>query len=131
MPILYTQKYPRDLFHLNPSLRCVYIESHEKRGGDPATVQVRGMEISLPLTLRDNYSESGHLGSETESRDLRQIENEMQVISHHLRMGATVCLPTMLLSNEIMSLEKRTPKVAAYLEKRLNAMKATFPLQES
>jgi hypothetical protein len=119
------------LFYLNPALRCVFVESHEKRGGDPATVQVRGMELSLPLTLRNNFSKDGSLGSDTESRDLRQIENEMQVINHHLRMGATVCLPTMLLSNEIMLLEKRTPKVASYLEKRLNAMKATFPLQES
>ena len=128
MPILYTQTYPRDLFNLNPKLMCVYIESHTKRGGDPATVQVRGLERSLPLTLKENFSSEGRLSSETEMRDMRLIEAEFQAITNHLRQGATVCLPTLLLADELLSLEKRTPKVEQYLSKRLNEVKAGFPL---
>ena len=41
MPILYTRTYPLELFGLNPEMRCVFVESHEKRGGDPSTVDVR------------------------------------------------------------------------------------------
>ena len=114
MPILYTQTYPRDLFNLNPKLMCVYIESHTKRGGDPATVQVRGLERSLPLTLKENFSSEGHLSSDTEMRDTRLIEAEF--------------LPTLLLADELLSLEKRTPKVEQYLSKRLNEVKVGFPL---
>jgi hypothetical protein len=130
MPILYTHSYPRELFTLNPRLMCVYIESHTKRGGDPATVQVRGLERSLPLTLKENFSSKGHLMSDTEMRDTRLIESEFRVITNHLRQGVTVCLPTLLLAKEIMSLEKRTPKVEQYLSRRLNEVKEAFPLLE-
>tara|TARA_R110000803_G_scaffold206857_1_gene274396 strand:+ start:588 stop:983 length:396 start_codon:yes stop_codon:yes gene_type:complete len=128
MPILYTRTYPHELFGLNPEMRCVFVESHEKRGGDPSTVQVRPLEMSLPLTLRDNYSPEGSLGSESEARDIKLIEEECQVIIKHLRQGVLVCLPTLLLSEEMALLKKRTPKVEQYLLKRLDGMKAGFPL---
>lgn len=131
MPVLYTDTYPLKLAQLNPALRCVYVESHEKRGGDPATVQVRGLENSLPLTLRNNYSPSGYLIADTEARDIPLIENEIQQISYHLRMGATICLPTLRLNDELNSLDKYTPKVEQYLLKRLQMIKDGFPLQES
>lgn len=129
MPILYTPTYPRELFNLNPELRCVFVESHEKRGGSPATVMVRNLDISLPLTLRDNYSDSGCLSSDTEARDIKTIEEECQAIAYTLRQGATVCLPTLLLAEEIQRLKKRSPKVEQYLLKRLEGMKVGFPLQ--
>tara|TARA_E500000305_G_scaffold69126_1_gene55232 strand:- start:387 stop:737 length:351 start_codon:yes stop_codon:yes gene_type:complete len=115
---------------MNPALRCVYVESHEKRGGDPATVHVRGLETSLPLTLRNNYSDTGYLISDTEARDIVRIEEQFQQINHNLRMGVTVCLPTMLLSEELNYLEKHTPKVEQYLLKRLSLVKTSFPLLE-
>jgi|TARA_A100001391_G_C4978300_1_gene254562 hypothetical protein len=115
---------------MNPALRCVYVESHEERGGDPATVHVRGLETSLPLTLRNNYSDTGYLISDTEARDIVLIEEQFQQINHNLRMGVTVCLPTMLLSEELNYLEKHTPKVEQYLLKRLSLAKTSFPLLE-
>ena len=130
MPLLYTETYPRKLLGMNPALRCVYVESHEKRGGDPATVHVRGLENSLPLTLRNNYSDSGYLVADTEARDIVLIEEQFQQINHHLRMGVTVCLPTMLLSEELNYLEKHTPKVEQYLLKRLSLAKTAYPLLE-
>jgi hypothetical protein len=130
MPVLYTETYPRKLLSMNPALRCVYVESHEKRGGDPATVHVRGLENSLPLTLRNNYSSTGYLVSDTEARDIVLIEEQFQQINYHLRMGVTVCLPTMLLSDELNYLEKHTPKVEQYLLKRLAVVKTSYPLLE-
>ena len=78
----------------NPELRCVFVESHESRGGGRSTVRVRQLETSLPLTLRDNFSSEGSLHSLTEARDIRLIEEEFQIIVHHLRQGVTICLPT-------------------------------------
>lgn len=130
MPVLYVETYPLKLLQLNPALRCVYVESHEKRGGDPATVQVRGLETSLPLTLRNNYDSSGYLVADTEARDIPLIEEQIQAITYQLRMGATVCLPTIRLSDELNYLDKHTPKVEQYLLKRLQMIKGGFPLQD-
>jgi len=130
MPLLYTETYPRKLLGMNPALRCVYVETHEKRGGDPATVHVRGLETALPLTLRNNYSDSGYLVADTEARDIVLIEEQFQQINHYLRMGVTVCLPTLLISEELNYLEKHTPKVEQYLLKRLSLAKTAYPLLE-
>ena len=129
MPILYTRGYPFELFDLNPEMRCVFVESHEKRGGGPATVDVRRMETSLPLTMRNNFSAGGALAWESEARDIKLIEEEFQAIIYNLRQGVIVCLPKLLLSEEMALLEKRSPKVGQYLLKRLDGMKAGFPLQ--
>jgi len=66
MPILYTSGYDLKLLGLNPQLRHVYIDNQESKGGEPALVKVRNLEGSLPLTLRENYTESGYLTSVTE-----------------------------------------------------------------
>lgn len=129
MPLLYTERYELKLLDLNPQLRYVFIESHESKGGEPALVKVRNNERSLPLTLRNNYAESGYLVSDTEARDIVAIENQMQMIAHTLRMGVTVCLPTIPLNEELSLLKKYTPKVEQYLLKRLGAIKEAFPLQ--
>ena len=73
---------------------------------------------------------SGYLVSDTEARDIIKIENEAQCIMYHLRMGVTICLPTLRLNDELNYLEKHTPKVEQYLLKRLNIMKQGYPLQE-
>ena len=129
MPILYTSWYDLKLLDLNPQLRHLYIDSHESKGGEPALVKVRNLEGSLPLTLRNNYSESGYLVSETEARDIVRIEEEFQQINQHLRMGTTICIPTIPLNEELSRLKKFTPKVEQYLLKRLNLIKGAFPLQ--
>jgi len=130
MPVLYTNTYPHGLMQLNPQLRCVYVESHEGRGGEPAIVQIRSLQNSLPLTLRNNYSNSGYLVSDTEVRDIRKLEDEFKHIMYHIRMGVTICLPTLRLNDEINYIEKHTPKVEQYLLKMLNVLKQTYPLQE-
>jgi hypothetical protein len=128
MPVFYTETYPAKAMKLNPHLMCVFVESHEHRGGDPATVQIRESDRSLPLTLRNNFSDNGYLVSDTEIRDITKIENEVQMIMYKLRMGVTICLPTLRLNDELNNLEKHTPKVEQYLLKRLNIMKQGYPL---
>jgi len=130
MPILYTDRYELKLLELNPQLRHVFVDSHESKGGEPALVKIRNSDRSLPLTLRNNYSESGYLVSDTEARDIVRIEEEIQQLSHALRMGATVCLPTIHVNEELSRLKKYTPKVEQYLLKRLEMMKQAFPLQD-
>ena len=129
MPILYTSGYYLKLLGLNPQLRHVYIDNEESKGGEPALVKVRNLEGSLPLTLRENYTESGYLTSVTEARDIVRIENEFQQINYHLRRGQTICIPTILLNEEVSRLKKYSPKVEQYLLKRLNLIKEAFPLQ--
>ena len=131
MPVLYTDTYPLKVMQLNPQMMCVFVESHERRGGDPATVQVRGLEKSLPLTIRNNFSNSGYLVADTEVRDIKKIEEEFQNIMYHLKRGATICLPTLRLNDQVNYLEKHTPKVEQYLLKRLEVMKQGYPLLES
>jgi len=130
MPVLYTETYPRKLLDLNPSLACIYVESHERRSGGAATVDMRSRDSSLSLTLRNNFSSEGYLLSNTEARDIPLIEQEFQAIMYNLRRGVTVCLPTLLVSEEINYLEKHTPKVEQYLLKRLSLVKNGFPLAE-
>ena len=130
MPVFYTETYPLKAMHLNLQLMCIYVERHEARGGDPATVQIRESQRSLPLTLKNNFSSTGYLVSDTEARDIIKIENEAQCIMYHLRMGVTICLPTLRLNDELNYLEKHTPKVEQYLLKRLRMIKDGFPLQE-
>tara|TARA_A100001015_G_C14845790_1_gene654385 strand:- start:403 stop:795 length:393 start_codon:yes stop_codon:yes gene_type:complete len=130
MPVLYTEAYNLKLVELNPAIRHVYVESHEKKGGEPALVKVRNLEGSLPITLRNNYADSGYLVSDTESRDVVLVEEQFQVINRYLRMGVTVCLPTVPLTDELSLLKKHSPKVEQYLLKRLSLLKQMFPLQE-
>jgi|TARA_R110000796_G_scaffold35272_1_gene90784 hypothetical protein len=129
MPVLYADTYPLKLAQLNPAMRVVYVETYEERGGDPATVQVRGLENSLPLTLRNNYSPMGYLIADTEARDKPKIDTEIQTILHHLRMGSLVCLPTVRINDELNYLEKHTPKIEQFLMQRLATVKAEFALQ--
>tara|TARA_E500000318_G_C3531316_1_gene200641 strand:+ start:206 stop:598 length:393 start_codon:yes stop_codon:yes gene_type:complete len=129
MPVIYTSTYDLKLLGLNPQIRHLYIDSHESKGGEPALVKVRNLDSSLPLTLRNNYSDSGYLTSETEARDIVRIEDEFQQINQNLRMGTAVCIPTIPLNEELSRLKKYTPKVEQYLLKRLNLIKGAFPLQ--
>lgn len=129
MPILYTDTYNLKLLDLNPNLVHLYIETHAKKGGEPSIVKLRNKEGSLPLTLRNNYTSTGHLHSDTEARDIVLIEEQVQKITHNLRMGVTVCVPTIPLNEELSHLKKYTPKTEQYLLKRLNLIREAFPLQ--
>lgn len=119
MPYIFIRDYDLELLELNKDMYHVYVESHIGAGGERKTVYLRQHSQSLPLTLRDNFSDLGALSSETEKRDITTIEAEIQKISRLANSGVNVCVPLIRLTNELSILERLSPKLAGYLLKRL------------
>ena len=119
MPYIFIRDYDLDLLELNKDLHHVYVESHVGAGGERKTVFLRQNNRALPLTLRENFSKSGALSSQTEKRDITTVEAEIQKISRLANSGVNVCVPLIRLTNEFSTLERLSPKLAGYILKRL------------
>jgi|TARA_R110002012_G_scaffold223771_3_gene395745 hypothetical protein len=126
MPYLFVKNYEVDLMHLNKSLHHVYIESTKKSGGERRVCQMRIHENGLPLTLVDNYSKEGKLKADTEVRDIKVVEEELQKIGRVSHTGAYVCVPMHPLTTELTNIEKLSPKLAGYLIKRFQSIGLEF-----
>ena len=122
MPVLYSRNYMADLMELNEDLYHVYIDSHVETGGGRETVFLRQHERGIPLTLRENFSKNGSLTSNTEQRDIVKVENEFQTIRYVSDQGKVICLPILGLSEELLILEKQSPKLAGYINKRIQSL---------
>lgn len=122
MPYVFTRDYEEDLFELNSDINYVIIESDNKIGGGRKLALFRMTDRSLPLTLRENFSDDGHLNLTTEARDIRRIESEISRISQKSQQGVIVCVPLRPLINELDYLEKLSPKVSAYTLRRLGSV---------
>ena len=105
MPYVFTRDYEEDLFELNSDINYVIIESDNKIGGGRKLALFRMTDRSLPLTLRENFSDSGHFNLTTEARDIRRIESEISKISQKSQQGVIVCVPLRPLINELDYLE--------------------------
>lgn len=119
MPVLTTKEYDTSLIDMNENVYYLYVNADSNIGGGRRIVSLRQHTRGLPLTLRDDYSENGTFTVATESRDIQRIENEFQSITKVLAEGYIVCVPIYPLTEELTLLEKRSPKVAGYLQKRL------------
>jgi hypothetical protein len=126
MPYLFVKNYEVDLMHMNKSLHHIYIESVKKSGGERRVCQMRIHENGLPLTLIENYRKDGHLLAETDTRDIKTVEEELQKISRLSHAGAYVCVPMHPLTIELTNLERLSPKLAGYLIKRLHSIGIEF-----
>ena len=122
MSIIYVREYQKDLMDLNEDLYHVYIDSHVETGGGRDIVFLRQHERGIPLTLRENFSDSGSLTSLTEQRDIVKVENEFQVIGQALDYGKIVCLPMFPLTIQLITIEKQSPKLAGYINKRIQSL---------
>ena len=122
MSVIYAREYMTELMELNEDLYHVYIDSHVETGGGRETVFLRQHERGIPLTLYENFSENGSLTSLTEQRDIVKVENEFQAISHALSYGKVVCFPTHPLTRELITIEKQSPKLAGYVNKRMQSL---------
>ena len=122
MSIIYVHKFHIDLLGLNEDLYHVYIDSHVETGGGRDIVFLRQHERGIPLTLRENFSDSGSLTSLTEQRDIMKVENEFQTIRYVTSQGKVICLPIFQLTKELLTLEKQSPKLAGYVKKRLQSL---------
>lgn len=122
MPYIFVRDYSQELFELNDNMFHLIIESHKKIGGERKLKRLRQSDRALPLTLREDFSELGHLSVETEARDIRLIEQEISGISSISQSGANVCVPLSPLTNELDILARLSPKVAGYVLRRLGSV---------
>jgi len=122
MSAIYLHTYQTKLLELNEDLYHLYIESHKGIGGGRDITFLRQHDRGIPLTLRDNFSEHGTLTSETEARDIVKIENEFQTINYSLNYGKILCVPIYPLLDELITIEKQSPKMAGYINKRLESL---------
>ena len=122
MSIIYVREYQKDLMDLNEDLYHVYIDSHVETGGGRDIVFLRQHERGIPLTLRENFSENGSLTSNTEQRDIVKVENEFQTIGYALSQGKIICLPMFPLTIQLITIEKQSPKLAGYINKRIQSL---------
>tara|TARA_R110000796_G_scaffold15885_2_gene50240 strand:+ start:456 stop:836 length:381 start_codon:yes stop_codon:yes gene_type:complete len=126
MAYLFVKDYEVELMELNSDLSHMFIESHNGAGGERRVTRLRLHQKGLPLTLVNNYSNDGYLTSDTEARDIKKVESELQLISRKSFAGAYVCVPMHPLTKELTNIEKYSPKLAGYLEKRLVSIGITF-----
>ena len=128
MTILYVREYQKDLMELNEDLYHVYIDSHVETGGGRDIVYLRQHDRGIPLTLRENFSDNGSLTSPTEQRDIQKVENEFQTISYVSSQGKIICLPIRQLIDELITIEKQSPKLAGYVSKRIQSLGLKIPI---
>lgn len=122
MSAIYLHTYQTKLLELNENLYHVYIESHKGIGGGRDITFLRQHDRGIPLTLRDNFSEHGAVTPETEARDIVKVENEFQTINYSLNYGKILCVPIYPLLDELITIEKQSPKMAGYINKRLESL---------
>jgi len=126
MPYLFVKNYEVELMQMNKSLYHVYIESTKQNGGERRICQMRIHENGLPLTLVNNYSKEGSLHADTEVRDIKIVEEQLQKISRVSYAGAYVCVPMHPLTTELTNIERLSPKLAGYLIKRFQSIGLEF-----
>ena len=122
MSAIYLHTYQTKLLELNENLYHLYIESHKGIGGGRDITFLRQHDRGIPLTLRDNFSEHGAVTPETEARDIVKVENEFQTINYSLNYGKILCVPIYPLLDELTIIEKQSPKMAGYINKRLESL---------
>ena len=122
MSSIYLHNYQTKLLELNDDLYHIYIESHKGIGGGRDITFLRQHDRGIPLTLRDNFSEYGTLTAETEARDILKVTNEFQTINYSLSYGKILCVPIYPLLDELITIEKQSPKMADYISKRLESL---------
>jgi len=122
MSAIYLHTYQTKLLELNEDLYHLYIESHKGIGGGRDITFLRQHDRGIPLTLRDNFSEHGAVTPETEARDIVKVENEFQTINYSLNYGKILCVPIYPLLDELITIEKQSPKMAGYINKRLESL---------
>lgn len=126
MPYIFMPDYNTELVELNENLHHVYVEAHSQTGGGRKVVSFRQHERGLPITLRENYSDSGNLTGETYERDTIKVENELLMISRLSYNGVNVCVPISPIVNELDSIQRLSPKLAGYLKQRMNSVSLTL-----
>ena len=122
MSAIYLHNYQTKLLELNENLYHIYVESHKGIGGGRDITFLRQHDRGIPLTLRNDFSEQGAITPETEARDIMKVENEFQTINYTFNYGKILCVPIYPLLDELITIEKQSPKMAEYINKRLESL---------
>jgi len=109
MPLLMTQQVDRQLLYLNEGAYAVYIESADKKGGDPWVRWARNFERALPLTIWEHFGTP--LTHETWERDGKLAIEELRDIGDTLRQGRVVVFPAGEYTTALTHLEQTSPKL--------------------
>ena len=121
MSAIYLHNYKTKLLELNENLYHIYVESHKGIGGGRDITFLSQHDRGIPLTLRNDFSEQGAITPETEARDIMKVENEFQTINYTFNYGKILCVPIYPLLDELITIEKQSPKMAEYINKRLES----------
>ena len=122
MSAIYLHTYQTKLLELNETLYHIYIDSHRETGGGRDITFLRQHDRGIPLTLRDNFSDVGTLTPATEVRDIDKVKKQFQLIDQSLSYGKILCVPIYPLLDELITIEKQSPKMAEYINKRLESL---------
>ena len=109
MPLLMTQQVDRQLLYLNEGAYAVYIESADKKAGDPWVRWARNFERALPLTMWSHFGTP--LTHETWERDGKLALEELRTIGDTLRQGRIVVFPGGEYTTALTYLEQTSPKL--------------------
>lgn len=126
MALIYTDDYDIELLKMNPHISCMYVESYKQLGGGRSVVFLRNYMRGLPVTLRENYSEKGHLSSNTQARDKAQLLKQFKKIQDQLWSQTVICLALSPFQKEVELLEKQSPEVAKMLSRRMEYIREMF-----
>ena len=122
MSAIYLHSYQTKLLELNENLYHIYVESHKGIGGGRDITFLRQHDRGIPLTLRNDFSEQGAITPETEARDIMKVENEFQTINYTLNYGKILCVPIYPLLDELITIEKQSPKLIGYINVRIQSL---------
>jgi len=109
MPLLMTKKVDRQLLYLNEGAYAIYIESSDKKGGDPWIRWARNFERCLPLTLWSHFGTS--LSHETWQRDGQRATDELVSIANTVRQGRVVLFSGDDYTKAIEAVQDTSPKL--------------------
>ncbi len=91
MPLLMTKKVDRHLLYLNEGAFAIYIESSDKKSGDPWVRWARNFDRCLPLTMWEHFYNP--LVHTTVERDIKTLQEQSRRIYEVLRQGRVLAFP--------------------------------------
>lgn len=120
MPILMTKRVDRQALYLNENAYAVYIEAHDKAGGDPWTRWARNFQRCLPLTMWQHFGQP--LSYETWERDGKVNTDETVAIANTVNAGRIILFPADEYTIALEKLEATSPKLHTRLSNSIQAL---------
>jgi hypothetical protein len=101
MPLLNTKLYDSGLIEMNEDLMCVFVEAHNRAGGGRDTVYLRQHDRGVPLTMRNDFSDSGYLDYSTTMFYFHHKTIVLVVTHNNLLCNTTMVIQNLLIEEVI------------------------------